>query len=198
METRDSGPACYQTLLALCSARISRREFRDEALAPDLIEKIKAVAHTSPYASGRRNWEIEVVTDRAVIAALAAAVEKRVADLYARTRPDFREEFAAYAKNFSAFQSAPALFVTTFRIAPALSLMNGAPAIRQWERDNYVKSIACVAMLILLAAESLGLAACHMTGGLIAEDDLGPLIKIKKGRNIGALIPVGYRTEEQP
>ena len=186
-------PQQYQALLDLCTARASRRDFRDEALAPDVIEKIKAVALTSPYASGRRNWEIEVVTDRVIIRGMAAAIEKRVADLCARTRPEFREEFAAYGKNFSAFQSAPALFIPTFRIAPALSLMNPAPEIRQWERDNYVKSIACVAMLILLAAESLGLAACCMTGGLIAEDELGPLSKIKKGRSIGALIPIGHR-----
>jgi nitroreductase len=74
--------------------------------------------------------------------------------------------------------------------------MSDTPELLQWERDNYVKSIACVAMLILLAAESLGLAACHMTGGLIAEDALGPLAKIRKGRSIGALIPIGYRTGE--
>lgn len=193
METRDP----YQALFDLCSSRTSRRCFQDRPLDPDLIEKIKAVAYMSPYASGRRNWEIEVVTDRAAIEAMAAAIESRVAELHEGTRSDFRDEFTAYARNFSAFKAAPAVFVPTFRIAPALSLMNPAPEIRQWERDNYVKSIACVAMLILLAAESLGLAACYMTGGLIAEDDLGPLIKIKKGRSIGALIPIGYRMGEE-
>lgn len=187
----------YQALFDLCAARTSRREFLDRPLDPDLIEKIKALAYTSPYASGRKNWEIEVVTDRVAIAAMAAAIEKRVIELHEHTRADFRDEFAAYARNFSTFKAAPAVFVPTFRIAPSLSLMNPAPEIRQWERDNYVKSIACVAMLILLAAESLGLAACYMTGGLIAEEELGPLIKIKKGRSIGALIPIGYRMGEE-
>jgi nitroreductase len=187
----------YQSLFDLCAVRTSRREFQDRPLDPELIEKIKALAHTSPYASGRTNWEVEVVTDRAAIAAMAAAIDKRVAQLHEHTRSDFRDEFATYARNFSAFKAAPAVFVPTFRIAPSLSLMNPAPEIRQWERDNYVKSIACVAMLILLAAESLGLAACYMTGGLIAEEALGPLVGIKRGRSIGALIPIGYRVEKE-
>jgi nitroreductase len=64
--------------------------------------------------------------------------------------------------------------------------------ISEWERDSYVKSISCVAMMILLVCESLGLGACYMTGPLIAENEISQIIKLKKGRNIGAIIPIGF------
>jgi nitroreductase len=67
--------------------------------------------------------------------------------------------------------------------------------ILQWERDTYVKSISCVAMLILLAAESLGLGGCYMTGPLLAEKHIKATLHIKQGRDIGAIIPVGYPKE---
>ena len=47
-------------------------------------------------------------------------------------------------------------------------------------------------MLVLLAAEALGLGACYMTGGLLAEHEILELITNKKDRKIGAIIPIGY------
>lgn len=191
-------PTRYESLLALCTARRCRRSFQeDRPLSPEQIEQIKALAMTSPYASGKKNWEIMVITDAAVIAQMAQAVEQYAAEIQAQMCPEFVDDFATYAKNFSAFAGAPALFIPTFRVAPSLSLMcdGDNEEIRNWERDNYVKSISCVSMLILLAAESLGLAACYMTGPLIAEELLGRLINIKRGRSIGALIPVGFKPE---
>lgn len=191
-------PEAYNQLYAICQARRARRVFADQPLAEEQIEKIQRVAYTSPYASGRKNWEIQVVTERSVLAAMAEAVQAKVAEIRSGIRADFAADFAAYAINFSAFAQAPAVFVPTFRIAPSLSLMvdSASEEIARWERDNYVKSISCVGMLTLLAAESLGLAACYMTGPLLVEEEIGRLIKIKRGRRIGALIPVGYRTGE--
>lgn len=190
--------SAYEQLEAICRARRARREFAPKPLEDSLIEKILRIARTSPYASGRKNWEIQVITDTRVIEAVAEAVQTKVDGIRASVRPDFAADFAAYAENFMGFARAPALFVPTFRIAHSLSpMVTGADAaLIEWERDNYVKSIACVGMLILLAAESLGLAACYMTGPLLAEAEITPLLKIKRGRNIAAVIPVGYRTGE--
>lgn len=193
----------YEALLALCQGRRCRREFvPGQPLAPEQIEQIRAVALTSPYASGKKNWEIMVVTDPEVLQKMVAAVDRCIEETTEQIRSSFRDDFVTYAQNFTAFARAPAVFVPTFRVAPSLSLMcegvnDGVQEdVRRWERDNYVKSISCVGMLVLLAAESLGLAACYMTGPLLAEKVLGELIGIKPGRNIGALIPVGYRDVE--
>lgn len=189
----------YDALLRICESRSSTRTFDAKPLPYQLIEKILTISRTSPYASAKKNWDVTVVTDRDMLARMKQAVEDRVSALRKVVRPDMEEQFAAYARNFTFFASAPAVFVPTFRAAPALSLMIPGPdsQLAQWERENYVKSISCVAMLILLAAESVGLGGCYVTGALVAEEELGRLLDLPPGRSIGALIPVGYRTGGQ-
>lgn len=69
--------------------------------------------------------------------------------------------------------------------------------ILQWAGDNHAKSIACVAMLTLLAAESLlGLGAWLMTGPLLAGNHLRSAIGLRRNQHIGALIPVGYPADK--
>jgi len=162
-----------------------------------MIEKIISVARCSPYASGRKNWDIAVIRDRAVIATAADLVAAAAIDLAGTMRDDFRADFLSYAESFAAFRSAPVILVPNFRISPAVSMMLNPPdeSLLTWERDNATKSISCVAMLILLAAESLGLAACYNTGSLIAAPELTALLSIRNGREIGAIIPIGYKGE---
>jgi nitroreductase len=188
----------YEVLAAICRARRARRDFAPEPLDEAMIEKILEVAYTSPYASGRKNWEVQLVTDDGLIKEMAQLVEEKVNDIRSRIHSDFAADFVAYAENFMGFARAPALFIPTFRVGRTFSpIVTGADqALLEWERDNYVKSISCVGMLILLAAESLGLAACYMTGPLLAELEIARLLKVKRGRNIAAVIPVGYRTGE--
>jgi nitroreductase len=190
-------PSRYETLLSICRERKSARHFSERLPTPEIIQQILDVALTAPYASGKKNWEIVVVTDPEQRQRMVDAVKQRAGEIGKQVRDNFRSEFATYAENFSAFSTAPAIFIPTYRIAPSLSLMysEADEKTRQWERDNYVKSIACVGMLTLLAAESLGLAGCFMTGPLLAEDELATIIGAKRGRSLAALIPVGYRKE---
>jgi nitroreductase len=188
----------YESLRVLCERRQSVRDFTEQPVSAEDLAKIEQIAATSPYASGRQNWEIVRLTEPAVIQSLAALVRKRVAELAANLREDFAESFTAYAQNFTLFERAPVLLLPTFRISPGLTYLLPQPdaAFIQWERDNYTKSISCVALLILLAAEALGLGGCYMTGPLIAESEISNMIQIKKGRQIGAIIPIGYPKRE--
>lgn len=184
----------YDGLRQLCERRKSVRDFQDRPVLPEAVEKIKAIASTSPYAAGRKNWQIVAVDDRATIRKMAELVRRHSEEVGKSLRDDFLEGYSEYAKQFTSFETAPLLLVPVFGISRALSYMQREkdPHLAQWERDNYVKSIACVAMLILLAAESLGLGACFMTGPLLAEADLAEVVKVKPGRHIGAIIPIGY------
>ena len=187
----------YQALKSICEKRKSVRLFLDKLVPKDLIEKIKQIAYTSPYTSGKKNWEIMVVDDNKSIHTIARIVKKHSDEIEKKIREDFREGYTEYAKSFTAFETAPVLFIPTFRVPFALSRMfnDRNDFISEWERDNYVKSISCVAMLVILAAESLGLGSCYMTGPLIAEEQLIELLNINKEKRIGALIPVGYSKE---
>ena len=184
----------YEDLKTICERRRSVRKFALRNVSTEDIEKIKTIAHTSPYASNRKNWELMVVTDKLQIQNIVNLIRKRINELKMKVRKDLREGFSQYAAHFTEFGTAPVLIIPTFRISRALSAMLPDPEenIILWERDNYVKSISCVAMLVLLAAESLGLVGCYMTGPLLAEKEIGEMINIKKGRNIGAIIPIGY------
>lgn len=187
----------FDALLELCASRHSIREFAERAVPEAVIERLLQVAHTAPYASGRKNWEVMVITDPVLRGRMVDVVRRRAEQIAARVRPGLQGDFATYATHFSAFASAPAILVPTYRVAPSLTLMlpEAEADIVRWERDNFVKSIACVGMLILLAAEAQNLGGCFMTGPLLAEEELLPVIGAKRGRSIAALIPVGYPKE---
>ena len=184
----------YKTLKLICEKRRSVRLYSDKPVPKEFIEQIQQIAHTSPYTSGKKNWEIITVEDRSSIRTIARLVNEHSYETGKKIREDFREGYTEYIKSFTVFETAPLLYILVFRIPYALSLMldKRDEFIANWERDNYVKSISCVAMLILLAAESLGLGSCYMTGPLIAEEQIREFLGINEGKNIGAIIPVGY------
>ncbi|MDD5492342.1 MAG: nitroreductase family protein [bacterium] len=184
----------YENLKNICEKRHSCRCFSDQPVSPELILKIKQIALTSPYVSGKKNWEIVEITDKRVISLIARAVRKKSTQLQAQMNDDFQVSFGNYANMFTVFENAPVLLLPTFRISAGFSLMitSQNKEITQFERDNYVKSISCVAMLIHLAATSQGLGSCYMTGPLIAEKEIASIAKIKNGRSIGAVIPIGF------
>ncbi|MDQ1354886.1 MAG: hypothetical protein QG657_5195, partial [Acidobacteriota bacterium] len=146
-------------------------------------------------ASNKKNWEITVVNDRGIIDKITETVQSAAERVKESIREDYKESFSQYARNFIHFRTAPVLLIPTFRVVNSISFMMGTNSspLSQWERDNFVKSISCVCMLILLAAESMGLGSCFMTGPLVAEKEIGKLIKIKNEHQIGAIIPIGYK-----
>lgn len=189
----------FNQLKTICTRRKSVRSFSSQPLSDEQITAIRKIALTAPYASGKKNWALLVITDRALIRELAGMVRSRSMELGEQVRDDFRGMFLEYAANFTAFESAPALFIAVYKVQPSLSLMlaEAGDEIARWERDNFVKSISGVNMLVLLAAESLGLGACCMTGPLLAEKEIARRIGVRLGFEIGAVIPVGYENDER-
>jgi len=184
----------YQQLKLICDKRKSTRTYSGRPVSKDYIEKIKQIAYTSPYASGKKNWEIIDIQNAQSIQEIASLVKEQAYKTGEKIRTDFKEGFLDYAKNFTFFETAPLLFILIYRIPPSISLMldQKDEFISEWERDNYVKSISCVAMLILLAVQSLGLGSCYMTGPLIASKQIIKFLDIKNDKKIGAIIPIGY------
>lgn len=203
----------YDNLKEICENRKSRRVFKDIPVSDEMIEKILYIAKTSPYAAGKHNWDLQIIKDKEILKKIADAVREKNSTLTNYLDDEYVEGFRQYSSNFVFFENAQRVIFLNFRIQRSVSLMlkknqneilneallNESEIIKklkneisEWERDSYVKSISCVAMLILLACESLGLGACYMTGPLIAENEISQIIKLKKGRNIGAIIPIGF------
>lgn len=186
--------ASYDSLLALCQSRKSCRSFTTEQITDEAIEQIVTLAETSPYASGRRNWSILVVKEKEVIEALAQAIAEETEYLVRQMDEDIGMAFRKYAENFLLFRQVPVLLIPVFRISPIMKTLlrdNLTPSIEAWEYDNAVKSISCVAILVLLAAESLELGACYMTGPLLAGSKSAEILRLPPGKQIGAIIPIG-------
>ncbi|MGE5480938.1 MAG: nitroreductase family protein [Chloroflexota bacterium] len=190
----------YEALKKICSRRKSCRTFSDREVPMETLGLIREIAQTSPFASGRKTWDIIIINDKSKLAEIAEAVKNYAAGFSRKIKDDFRTGFLEYSKNFYFFGKAPAAFILTYRVTPTTSVTIDADAaapgeigmIKQWETENAAKSISCAATLVLLAAESLGLGACYTTGGLIAEEEILKHITNKKDRRIGAIIPVGY------
>ncbi|HSN24434.1 MAG TPA: nitroreductase family protein, partial [Methylomicrobium sp.] len=145
----------YDILKKIAFARKSTRSYADKAVSEDDIQKILAVAYTSPFASGRKRWNILVVDDKETIITIAEATRAWIKEQTEQVREDFRDSFIQYVKNFTFFEQAPVLFVPIFHPAKAIACMfnDKDGKIAEWERDSYTKSISAVATLILLAAE---------------------------------------------
>ena len=185
----------YEQFKIICETRKSCRKFKPEPVPDKSIEKILSIASHSPYAGGSKSWGIITIKEKSAMDSLVAAIKEEVEVVSHNMELDAREMFINYSKNFLFFTEAPLIIVPYFKTTPVMSSLlkeNVTQPLLIWERDNSVKSISCVAMLILLAAESIGLGACYMTGPLIAGERIAEILKIPPGREAGAIIPIGY------
>lgn len=191
----------YEVLKQLCEERKSTRIFSEREVSQTDIEKIRQIALTTPYASGKKSFDLLIIKDKRKIKELSEIIEKKSLILSEKLPEEYQSPFLNYSKSFVAFDDAPVLFVPTFRVVPSMSIMlrelpsDDFEFIKSWERDNFTKSISAMCTLILLAAQSLNLASCYMTGALIAGTELNDVISVKKGQEIAAIIPIGYPKE---
>lgn len=187
----------YESFFSLCERRRSYRQFNPEdSLTETEIQQILDLAAHSPFASGRKNWKIAVVTQKDVIENLAQVVRQEAEALSEKMEEESSRFFLNYAKSFTFFKDAPALFIPYCRESATMKSLlreNASPEILQWERDNLTKSLSCVTMLILLAAETLDLGACYMTGPLLAGKTLNAVLKLPENVHLGAIVPVGHK-----
>lgn len=187
----------YTPLLSLAERRKSCRRFdAGTPVTDEELERILAVAQCAPFASGRSSWKVAAVRDRETIAALAAQVRESAEALAARMEGDAVPFWRRYAESFTFFESAPLVLIPYCRETSTMKSILREQAtddILAWEHDNLTKSLSCVAMMILLAAESLGLGACYMTGPLLAGKALNPILGLREFFLPGAIIPVGHK-----
>ena len=155
----------YENLMCLLGSRRSCRGFAPEALESPVLEALHAAFALAPQAGGGRNLTCSFITDRAHIQELANAGAAAFAALCEGMPSSFiREEMIRYGENFFWFGAAPALAYVTCRKAPAfLQDAAGEKASSLWGGEL---SGAMASFSLMLAAESLGLGACCLTGPL--------------------------------
>src|SRR5436190_4642521 len=105
----------YDDLHELMASRRSVRRFRPEPPARECIERVIQSAVTAPSASNRQPWRFLIVTRRATIDTLAAAVQTAVDRIAVAVDPEFEPSFRAYGDYFRRFEAAPIVIVPLFR-----------------------------------------------------------------------------------
>ena len=188
----------YESLRNICEKRKSIRNFKEDKIPKEDIEKIIHIASLSPYAGGRKkSWDIMVVDKVNKIQKIADIVETKSKKSINNIKPIFRNNFLHYSKSFYSFRTAPVILIPIFKLNKGIKHIFEKPndKLIELERDGVIKSIACVCMLILLAAESLGYGACFVHGACIANSEIIKLLGTKK--NIAAIIPIGYEKKKE-
>jgi nitroreductase len=193
----------HEQLSELLESRRSVRRFRAEAPSRALVERIIQSAVTAPSASNKQPWRFLVVTKRALIEDLAAAVRAAVSRIALAIEPQFEDAFRAYGDYFTRFDAAPIVIVPLFRAMATLSHLAGprlgdddSRRIAAMERDSGLIGTALALENLLLAAHASGLAASAMTGPLVAADDLRTFLSVQASWHIVALVPIGFAAEE--
>ena len=193
----------FDDLLHLVRARRSVRSFTDKALDDGTIERLIDAARWAPSAGNRQPWRVVAVQDQELILRLGQAVRSRTEEIRGDLRPGAERTMGAYLDAFSHFVGAPVVLAFMHRggldMLEASRQREGEAAPRRSSgldpEESALASTAAAIQNLLLAAHSLGLGACWMTGPLLAEEELRELLAAPRGWRLTALVPVGHPAE---
>jgi len=181
-------------LLDLIRERRSVRQFRNEPISREVLERLVELASWAPSAGNRQDWLFTVVASPARKQEMADAVRRRWDAILAANRDcGLVEDMQRYTAHFADFAAAPVVIVVSARAPDPLHkhLLAEAAAATA----GSAASAAMAAQSLMLAAQALGLGSCCMTGALAARDDLGRLIGLGKRDEMVCLIALGYPAE---
>ncbi|MHC4695638.1 MAG: nitroreductase family protein [Planctomycetota bacterium] len=173
-------------LLAQMQTRRSCREFGDESVPRDLIEKVIAIAHSAPSGANRKPWRFVAIDDPALKRKIRLAAEEEERENYERRFPP---EWLEALEPLGTDPSKPFL-----EIAPWLVVLFRI----DWEEidgkrvQNYypVESIGIAAGMFLMACHQVGLATLTHTPSPMKF--LREILHRPVNEKPFLLIPVGY------
>ncbi|OGS36349.1 MAG: hypothetical protein A3J82_08870, partial [Elusimicrobia bacterium RIFOXYA2_FULL_69_6] len=198
---RESDRPSYEQYLGFLKMRRSRREFKDQPVPRELIDKLLAAGVQAPNGLNRHNVCYTVVTDRAVLGELSsralAMTEKLMALLrnpFGRAfiklfRPGLCEEMSFFfplmdqlaglkGRDLICYGAPCAILVHT----PATDLCGSEDAVYAAANIQY-------------AAETIGLGTCvigFITGPVNEDKGLKALVRLPAGHKVHTSLVVGY------
>ena len=184
--------AACSALMDILRQRRSCRNFAPDPLEEHTLATLHQAFMLAPQAGGGRNLHCQFITEASRIQQLAAQGKEAFAT-YCKALPSefIREEMVQYGENFFWFSSVPVLAsISARRAPPFLQEASGPKAPLLWGGEQ---SAAMGAFSLLLAAQSLGLGACCLSGPLAVWETMEALLEIPRRNSLVLLIALGKK-----
>lgn len=192
----------WEVLQRVLRERRSIRVFRSDPVSDDDVLRLLDAARQAPSAGNRQPFRWMVVRHEKTKRQMAEAVREQVDERMKRFRPDLVDEVDVYGGQLTSFAEAPILIVPVFAAARSSGASSSPGDTTELSLDSTLRdnlfSVAAAVTQMLLAASTLGLGACWMTGPLLAEERLSTVLGIPAGWRLAGIIPVGVPGETPP
>lgn len=188
-------------ILELLRARRSVRAFEARPVPRDVLARLVEAAITAPSATNRQPWRFTVVTGGALRAEVVGAVRARVEGLRAVVRQGHHGDDLGDRWDYlwGALETAPTLVVPQYRVhadllAELLASGGAPPGEVPATAGMHVEvcGTSAAVMALLLQAQAEGLGTCWMSGPMLAEDRLVPLLGIRAPWRMLGVVAVGH------
>jgi coenzyme F420-0:L-glutamate ligase/coenzyme F420-1:gamma-L-glutamate ligase len=193
-EPGDAPPLTAAAFHHILRSRRSIRNYRDEAIAADVLERLFISAAAAPSAHNRQPWRYVVIDDAPRKHTLARAMGERLAA--DRRRDGDAEEAIArdVARSFARITGAPVLILVCLTLEHADAYPDAAR--REAEFLMAVQGTAMATQNLLLAAHAEGLAACWMCAPLFCPDVVRAALDIAPHWQPQGLITLGRPADD--
>ncbi len=190
----------FDELSKVIRGRRSIRRYKDKPVPREILEEVINTALWAPSGMNRQDWEIVVVTGEARNK-LAGLVSKTKKHILPHLKALFPEKIIKISLQvFENFGGAPFVLIVYVpkQIKAIDDSMDDVERYHtEFNRFNRLLSASALVQNLLLAAYAKGLGTCWMTGPKYVEKEISELLG-KEGREIVAVIPIGYPDQSPP
>lgn len=193
-------------LEALIKSRRSIRKWQDKAVPEELLLKAIEMATWAPNGGNQQNWRFYVITSRSTVQKIADAVQA-TANVMASWPETDKLGYASRIRDSASFiRTAPAaIAVVASRYQSIVDQIldargkadKTASRIRELRNtaDSKIQSVSSAIAYLLLVLHQMGIGACWMTGPMQSKEEIEKILKVPKGMDVCAFIPIGYPAE---
>ncbi|HEX9046159.1 MAG TPA: nitroreductase family protein [Verrucomicrobiae bacterium] len=185
----------YDQLLKLIRARRSIRRFSGRPVSREDVGRLLEAARWAPSNHNRQPWKFLVIEDPRQIRQLADTVSQGVSEK-TKSLPAMAAEYISPLKQYATFfANAPVLLVVLHKHPVSVA----APVLAGLKNPDLISgeplSVAMAVQNLLLAAHSLRLGACVLTGPLLAQEALAGALDLPAGHDLTCLVALGHPAE---
>lgn len=186
----------YSTLINFLNSRRAIRNFQNREVPSELLEKVIEAGITAPSGSNFQGWKVRILQERAPIERLAQIVDDKIQVLAAGWEEGLiKNELLKYSGNFSFFTKAPLMLLLYFRTKYQGASYYFGEGSSLYKGTGSLLSLGMMMQNMMLAAESLGLATCPITGPLLASEEIEKEFPAPIKYELGAFLLMGYPKE---